>query len=420
MIENLTNKTVFLAKDKYHKTFVHQSYSDRLFHTFILGTTGCGKVSQTIIPMIKQDLDNSVNNNCSVLVLDPTSDLEENVNEYTQRNLIPIIRFNPKLPNCPYYNPLAVDEDTCIKNINNMFLTLNPDCIDEYKESILKLITNSIKVTKRLYKDKAILKTLEILLNPYDIKSKNIIEAFSKTNNTNEDNEIASWFIDVYFKEIGEKHEKYETFCHDILLLNSDKYLGRILNPPIMGNTISFEELIYCNMSATISTAYGLLRENGKRLSALIISEIQSAIFKRNKEKNTNPLFLYLHEAQTFFNKDFMPLVTCGKAYNIGCILTLQSFSALDEYMNKSEKETIISNVRNTILYPCVSDDDVKYFKLLFENIVDKLDPNENTISKLEFSENNLKYRAFPEFFCSLILNGRYAIPTICTPIEYK
>lgn len=420
MIENLIDKTIFLAKDKNTNTFINQNYKDRLFHTFVIGETGCGKLSQMIVPMVKQDLDNSAKNRCSVIFLDPTSNVEPQIYNYANNENIPILRFNPIYTDCPYYNPLALDEETCVKNFSNMFLTLHPEIKEEYKESTLTLIKNSIYVVKKLYKNKSILKNLEDLLSINNKTSKKIIDEFSRVYKTSEDIELASWFTNHYFKEIGKERDKYSSFCLDISRLNKDTYLGRILNPVTSINIISFEEIVLNDLSAIVNMNYCRLGDIGKILSALITSEIQSAVFKRNIDNNPSPLFLYFHELQEYYNVNFTDLVMVGRTCNVGCILSLQSLKSLDTCIGKEEKGKLVSNVRNLILYPYVSDEDIEFFKPLFEKLIETLDPHENIIKKSEFSESNLKYRNFPEFLCSLILNNKIQLPLICSPLEYK
>lgn len=108
--------------DNTKKVFI--PYKDRFLHMLVLGPTGSGKTSQTIIPMLNQDMQNL---DAGITVLEPKGDLAEKVFAMAQHYGRKAVYFNPILEACPTFNPLFGKEEDVIENMVTTFKMLNPD-----------------------------------------------------------------------------------------------------------------------------------------------------------------------------------------------------------------------------------------------------------------------------------------------------
>ena len=121
-------------------------YKDRFLHMLILGPTGSGKTSQSIIPMLNQDVQNL---EAGVTVIEPKGDLAEKIYAMSQYYGRPAVYFNPILDACPTFNPLYGKEEDVIENVVTTFNMLDPDSPQYFKDMNEQLLRNALKVLKR-------------------------------------------------------------------------------------------------------------------------------------------------------------------------------------------------------------------------------------------------------------------------------
>ena len=90
----------------------------------ILGATGTGKTSQTILPLINQDMKNL---EAGITVLEPKGDLAQKAAMMAKYYGRECIYFDPSFKNCPHFNPLFGKEADVVENMATTFRMLNPD-----------------------------------------------------------------------------------------------------------------------------------------------------------------------------------------------------------------------------------------------------------------------------------------------------
>ena len=246
---------------------------DRFLHMLILGPTGCGKTSQTIIPMIWRDMQIK-NKTVGITVLEPKGDLAEKVYamaRYHNEELAKakengtysrekhgehkvVLYFNPILDGCPYFNPLEGDEDDVIENMATTFNMLNADSPQYFKDMTDGLVRKSVKLLKRLHGDDATLLDLNtIVWNVGDAGRKNYVMQLKRKSTMpdgrpippdiqKENDELIDWFLNDYYAGIGgakgapKTYENTSGVRTQITKLVSNKYLKRALNPPRAGD----------------------------------------------------------------------------------------------------------------------------------------------------------------------------------------
>lgn len=389
--EELKTGDVIICKDKDTGKPVILPYKDRFLHMLILGPTGSGKTSQTIIPLINQDMQNK---ECGITVIEPKGDLAEKVYAMAKYYGRPVVYFNPIHPNCPYFNPLYGKEEDVIENMVTTFKMLDPDSQQFFQNMNEQLLRNSLKVLKRLYGNNATLIDLARLIQNSGGAGRKIVQQFSRLNAeteaiAKENADIASWFLNDYFNERSKTYEHCSGLRAQVAKITSNKYLRKVLNPPEEKNDIDFDRHLAEGGVIAISTAQGTLGTTLARyLGYFIILQLQSSVFRRPGNENTRrPHFLYIDEFQEFSNPGFGIMLTQGRSYRVASHLATQNRALMAMGGGKDGKnfvELVSTNARNVIIYPGGNAIDAKYYSDQFGQILERT--VQKSISRSKFS----------------------------------
>ena len=360
---------------------------DRFLHMLILGPTGCGKTSQTIIPMIWRDISikKLINGKpVGITVLEPKGDLAEKVyamvnykneeiDKATKEGVYSpdkygvkrtVVYFNPILSGCPYFNPLEGEESDVIENMCTTFNMLNADSPQFFKDMTDGLVRRAVKLLKRLYGDQATLLDLNTLVwNVGDRGRKEYVMPLKRKATMPdgspippdiqiENDELIDWFLNDYYAGIGgakgapKTYENTSGVRTQITKLVSNKYLKKVLNPPKENEDgwieylqfqqkckeeghpykINFDESLREGYIVTMSTAQGALRDLGRFLGYFIILQLQASVFRRPGNENTRTHnMLYIDEFQVYSNPGFADMLTQGRSYRVASHLATQA-----------------------------------------------------------------------------------------------
>ena len=354
---------------------------DRYLHMLVLGPTGSGKTSQTIIPMINRDMQNP---ELGITVMEPKGDLAEKVWAMAKHYGREVQYFNPILPDCPYFNPFYGDEGDAIENMAMTFKMLNPDSPQFFLDMNENLVRKSLKVLKRLYKNDATLLHLDTLIHNTGGAGEKMIMEFSKIPAMNEtigkeNSDIALWFMGDYFTGAKGSKTATKTYEHcsgvrsQVSKLTSNQYLRRVLNPPPgHGSDVDFDKALENGTVITIATAQGKLRELGRFLGYFLILQLQSSVFRRpGNEFTRKGNMLYIDEFQVYTNPGFEDMLTQGRSYRVASHLATQSRTLIGRggQAGKDFLEVVSTNCRNVVVYPGGSPADNQYFAEYFGEI---------------------------------------------------
>lgn len=365
---------------------VVQYYKDRFVHTLVLGATGTGKTSQILGPMSYQDLKNP---EMGVIVIDPKGDFAE-LDYARAKNLgrKAVTYFNPVLPDCPYFNPLMCTEEgepEMIENIVTAFQSLDTTSSSYFRDMNEVLIRNSVKAVKRLKGNDATLNDVLILMNNINQQGEEMINELRALKDPDpfvmkDNDQIYSYFIRDYFpglkgaKGASKTYSDSSAIRNQVQKLVSNPYLNRVLNPKKTselkpGEYLDFDRVLEKGEVLCMCSAQGSLREMGRYLGYFLILTLQSSIFRRGGDENTRRgCALYIDEFQTYANDSMEDLLTQGRSYKVACIFATQNLSLINSGGDKGKRfqQTVISNMRNLVLFPGMSYDDAKYFSNAF------------------------------------------------------
>ena len=437
-----------LCKNKETEQYVYLPYKDRFLHMLILGPTGSGKTSQTIIPMLLQDVQNM---DAGVTVIEPKGDLAEKVYAMAHYYNREVMYFNPVLPDCPYFNPLFGEESDVIENMSTTFKMLNPDSPQFFLDMMDNLVRNSLKVLKRTMGNDATLIDLHRLISNVNNEGKRIVTNFARMGADSpemqaENNDVASYFLNDYFAEKSKTYEHCSGLRSQVGKITSNKYLRQVLNPPAGKNDIDFDSHLANGGIIAIATAQGTLRDLGRYLGFFIILQFQASVFRRPGNENTRrPHYLYIDEFQVYANPGFADMLTQGRSYRVASHLATQNRALIGMGQGQTGKdfiELVSTNARNVIIYPAGNIQDAEYYSRQFGTIIKKdvqigisrkkwnpfyglpeMQQPTETIREVEeevvrFSPNDIIYRPFGEIVYLIIQNNSVQPPQVGL-IEY-
>lgn len=433
-------------------------HKDRYLHMLILGPTGSGKTSQTILPLINQDMQN---HEMGITVLEPKGDLAQKAAMMAEHYGRKFTYFDPSLSDCPFFNPLFGKESDVVENMATTFRMLNPDSPQFFLDLNEQLMRNAVKVLKRMDKAEGVdgryatFINLSTLLQNTAGKGRSMVQDFVKIaaktkEEAKENTDIASWFLNDYFAERSKTYENTSGVRSQVAKLVSNEFLREVLNPDYdkgERNQIDFDKHLAEGGIICISTAQGTLRDLGKYLGYFIILQLQSAVFRRPGNENTRRAhMLYIDEFQTYSNPGFSDMLTQGRSYRVASHLATQARAQMAMGGGKDGKnfvELVSTNARNIVLYPGCSKDDAEYYSKqfgeyektevqvgksyktfnLFTGGLDKLGHPTETVREAKkmtalFSPSDLIYRPFGEIVYCIIKKNSIQIPKV-GQIEY-
>lgn len=428
-------------------------YKDRFLHMLILGPTGCGKTSQVILPMCHQDIQNL---NAGLTVLEPKGDLAREVAMMAKDMGRDYLYFDPSVKNCPFFNPLVGDETDVIENAVTTFLALSPDSPQYFKDLAEQLIRYTLKVLKRLDKDKGIdgyystFIWMSRILQNNGGQGRALVQKFSKIpaatpDEGKENADIASWFLNEYFAEKSKVYENSSGIRAQVTKVISNRYLRHVLNPDVEAgeyNQIDFDKHLEEGGVICISTTQGLLGNLGKFLGYFLILQFKSAVFRRPGNEDTRRAhWLYIDEFQEYSTPGFSQMLTQGRSYRVACHLATQARAQMamgGGCDGKNFVELVSANARNIVIFPGITKDDAKFYseqfgeeektevmrgitRKRFNFITGGLSPlghpseqiREQTKLAAKYTSTDLIYRPFGEIIYCLIKKNSIQKPAI-------
>jgi len=108
VVKPTEKKTLDVEICKVNGVPVILKHMDRYLHTMVVGTTGTGKSSRVLKPMIEQDLEAiAKGEKLGITVIEPKGDFADDVAAMCRSMKVPYIYINPLDPSTPVFNPMS-------------------------------------------------------------------------------------------------------------------------------------------------------------------------------------------------------------------------------------------------------------------------------------------------------------------------
>ncbi len=345
---NIPKKGLFLGYNHYRgvSTPVYMKHEDRFRHFYVIGQTGTGK-SSIFQNMIRQDF----REGRGLCVVDPHGSLVEDLLPFVPRNRVDdVIIFDPADLERPMGLNLLeadTDEEKDMVALDAMHImlkmfdeeTFGPRIQDYFRNGVLTLMSDpaggSLTDIVRLFTDDGFQRAkVKHVKNP-------VVKAFwtkqmAKTG-AREKQEMIPYFA-----------SKFGAFVTNAMMRN---IIGQTKSSFDFAKVMNENKLLFMNLSKGTTGEI-----NSKLLGLIIVSKIQMAALRRQKESaaERQDFFLYIDEFQNYVTESIESILSEARKYRLSLNIAHQYISQIDTSNQKKGvnlKDAVFGNVGTMMCY---------------------------------------------------------------------
>lgn len=386
---------VIVGWDEKTKKPIVLSEKSRFLHELIVGATGTGKTSTTILTRIVQDLVRIARGKrLGICVLEPKGDLIDDVLTLCEKLGIPKSKIRiidpTKADRSIKFNPFVGPMDTAAETFRGVLDALAGDQDDFFKGqqsetsalyTMLGKIRHgnsfSIMHMQKMYGDPRYLADMTEEVRKW------LKDTYENPVLTEEDRlqldryeRICSYFENdiLDYKTYRDKEQKTQPILFpdghqhegkqvvenkkDKFVAGAKKYINDICTNALLSSlmvanegdeVLDIDQFLAEGGVLLVNTALGELEELSLSFGQFFIRQFQSSVFRRPK-KNRFPIFFNIDEFPLFINEAFQRFLTVGRSYMVGTLIAIQSLGQLEVVVRGYEK-IIMSNASNKTVF---------------------------------------------------------------------
>jgi hypothetical protein len=387
---------------------------DRYLHTLVVGSTGVGKTSRVLKPMLEQEIKNIRSSLArqiprGLTVIEPKGDLAADISEMAAFYGVPCVYVDPLRVNSARFNPLEGEPPIVAEAIRTVLRATfgrqeafyswvqevaarNVVLLLKYNRQNNVTMQNMLELLRnhKLLREEA--NSLRSFMDSIDRRLARAQTAgdsrqiqwleYLKSMETRVHELIAYFDMEVLNEKLS---DKYQQFALGLRLQVDDivgnEYLGRVV-----GGESDINLDVHLNRGGVfvVNTAMSHLGKLGDTFGQFVIMHFQNAVFRREGNEFTRARhMLVIDEAHRYINPDFERLLAMGRSFRCECVLALQNIAqfALDE--KRSFQDSVLNLCRNKIVFGGMDSRSAKYFSA-------ELGETETTSYKATYSANLL------------------------------
>ncbi|MGB3963376.1 MAG: TraM recognition domain-containing protein, partial [Tepidanaerobacteraceae bacterium] len=337
-------------------------HHDRYLHTICIGTTGTGKSSRVLKPMIEQDLKAiAKGEKLGVTIIEPKGDFADDVAAMCRSMKVPYIYINPLNPATPRFNPMSGE----------------PELVAEIMRTVLRSLFGRQEAFFRLNQEVAARNTALLVkkIKGEDATMLDMVEALREqsilammvSNLERAEGESA---LTQYFKTevMGDMKDKMQQFTLGLRLQLEDITGNQMMRRVMIGKSdVDLDKHLAEGGVLIINTAMGELGKLGDAFGQFIMMHFQQAVFRRKgTERTRTPHVLYIDEFPRYVNPDFERLLAIGRSYRCATVLALQTTAQMVHEDRPTFRDIVLETCRNKIILNLGSEEDAKRFSKEF------------------------------------------------------
>ncbi|MHB8927844.1 MAG: type IV secretory system conjugative DNA transfer family protein [Bacillota bacterium] len=333
-------------------------HKDRYLHTLVAGTTGTGKTSRVLKPMIYQDLLAIKRGlKAGITVIEPKGDLSRDVADMAVSMGIPVIFLDPEDAATAKFNPLEGDAMTAAEIMRTVLQNLfgrQEAFFSKVQEQAAK---NVVLLLKMLFGDRLTMQDMLNLLRDQNL-AKALVERAEALHGQ-------TAVTDFFRKEaLGDIKDKFFQFALGLRLQLEDIVGNSMLQRVLLGKSdVDLDKHLAEGGVLVVNTAMGPLGKLGDAFGQFIMMHLQYAVFRRpGTEQTRTPHFLYVDEFPRYVNQDFERLLAIGRSFRCATTLALQTTDQLVLVDKPAFRGIVISNCRNKVVLNLENAEDAKLF----------------------------------------------------------
>ncbi|MGV2885890.1 type IV secretory system conjugative DNA transfer family protein [Paenibacillus taichungensis] len=385
--EKDTNKPIVLSENS------------RYLHELIVGATGTGKTSTTILIRIVQDLIRIARGRrMGVVVLEPKGDLVRDVLKLCEKlgipnhkikivdptDLVRSIKFNPFVGPLEaaaetfrgVLDALAGDQDEFFKGQQNETASLytmlgkirygnifsivqmqqmysDPRYLANITEEVRRAVDKEISDPELEPEKKILLERYERVVSYFE---NDILEY--KTFRDKEGN------VNPVVYQSGHKYEGQQVVENkkDKFVTGAKKYLNDIVMNAMLSQlmvandgeeALDIDKFLQEGGVLLVNTALGELEELSLSFGQFFIRQFQSSVFRRPPDESgvkRCPIFFNIDEFPLYINEAFVRLLTLGRSFKVGTLIAIQSLGQL-KVVVQGYDNTVLNSARNKTVF---------------------------------------------------------------------
>lgn len=389
--------------------------NERFLHEAIIGATGSGKTSTTLLLRIAQDILKIATGqrDMGLIFLEPKGDGVDDVLTICKKLGVPEEKIKVIDPTKSWsikYNPFGGARESAASGFQGTLNALTGDQDEFFKGQQNEAASTYTLLAKiRFGAATNILHIQQMFTDPRYLAD--IVEFVRKTINSKREDpslegnmraelnsfeQIVSYFENevLDYKTFRDKEE-----IKQVLYPHGHKYAGRplvenkkdkfvtgakkYLNEIALNSML--KSLFVCNDGdeafdvdkflreggvVLVNTALGDLDELSLLFGQFFIRQFQSAVFRRAKEcKETKieriPIMFYIDEFPLYANEAFERFLTLGRSYKVGAVIAMQSIAQLDT-VGLSYRKSVMGNASHKTVFGRGPVEDNEYFSKEF------------------------------------------------------
>jgi hypothetical protein len=337
-------------------------HQDRYLHTMCIGTTGTGKSSRVLKPMIEQDLIAiSKGEKLGITIIEPKGDFADDVAAMCRSMKVPYIYINPLNPATPRFNPLSGEPELAAEIMRTVLRSLFGKQEAFFRLNQEVAARNTALLVKKIKGEDA------TMLDMVDALREHSILAMMVNRLEREEGESA---LTQYFKTevMGDLKDKMQQFTLGLRLQLEDITGNQMMQRVMIGKSdIDLDKHLAEGGVLIINTAMGELGKLGDAFGQFIMMHFQQAVFRRKgTERTRTPHVLYIDEFPRYVNPDFERLLAIGRSYRCATVLALQTTAQMVHEDRPTFRDIVLESCRNKVVLNLGSEADAERFSKEF------------------------------------------------------